>query len=568
MKIQWMSNEKAISYIVMYRMYKINAILEQNTLSYRRKSVREKREKIKSHHGRKVIHIFWTPFSSAEIFEEYVRCCVPSLWCFRYISWKPLKCTTVHIIFSLDDTISTSKAHVTPHENKKESPGGGFSLWFRRAGQHVGRSSLRLSCNFLRIFFFSCSPFSVDLLKHSHTIALFVALLLKEHEVNKEDSPEEGGLHPDIKVAGEGDAKVVCVSECLLCQATPLLAYLAYLHVPISWQNLELHIPTDAVGTTGSLYAQDYIIRGIAHCELRLNDAPLLLDWSNDSAWWRWHLKALKAAREATGSAGKGAVEVDHFILWVVKDLHVKGTQGTTAVPGAAVCVLSSKVNLLAHWVLHLVLIGRLKPSESFQKFHLLFDQHLVKLSEVFKAWRTVGHHRGWHPPSSPPRGRLTRWWVLSWLGVLSWWGVLSRGWVLSRRWVLPWWGILSWWGVLSWWRVLSMWRVLLVGRRVLAGLGVWRSIPVTDHWVEADLLWFAHGVQYFLVLSPNTLPCLTSRCGCVFRVSLSRLVHTLWCIKYIYQITRNLTPSTLHASILTGCRGWWQRAVLPTQNL
>lgn len=62
--------------------------------------------------------------------------------------------------------------------------------------------------------------------------------------------------------------------------------------------HLELHIPTDAVGTTGSLYAQDYIIRGIAHCELRLNDAPLLLDWSNDSAWWRWHLKALWEGRE------------------------------------------------------------------------------------------------------------------------------------------------------------------------------------------------------------------------------------------------------------------------------
>lgn len=67
-------------------------------------------------------------------------------------------------------------------------------------------------------------------------IAYYNPKVLNTH--NKEDGTKEGGLHLDVKVNGEGDAKVVSISECLLCQATPLLANLAYLHIPISWQNL------------------------------------------------------------------------------------------------------------------------------------------------------------------------------------------------------------------------------------------------------------------------------------------------------------------------------------------
>lgn len=56
---------------------------------------------------------------------------------------------------------------------------------------------------------------------------------------------------------------------------------------PNLFPHLELYITTDAVGTKGPFYTQDYIIRSIAHCELGLQDTPLLLDRANDSAWWR-----------------------------------------------------------------------------------------------------------------------------------------------------------------------------------------------------------------------------------------------------------------------------------------
>lgn len=49
-------------------------------------------------------------------------------------------------------------------------------------------------------------------------------------------------------------------------------------HGPILSPYLEFDITTDAVGTNGPFNAQNHIIRGIAHSELGLEDAPFLLN--------------------------------------------------------------------------------------------------------------------------------------------------------------------------------------------------------------------------------------------------------------------------------------------------
>ena len=47
-------------------------------------------------------------------------------------------------------------------------------------------------------------------------------------------------------------------------------------------------------------------------------------------------------------------------------------------------------VNRLAQSVLDHILVLRFKPDKSFQQLHLLLDDQVVDLGQVFKAWGTV----------------------------------------------------------------------------------------------------------------------------------------------------------------------------------
>ena len=63
----------------------------------------------------------------------------------------------------------------------------------------------------------------------------------------------------------------------------------------------------------------------------------------------------LEAAWEAASLTSERSVQVDDFIASHVCDVHVKGSHGSTALSGAAVCVLLGIVNLLTKTVEHLV---------------------------------------------------------------------------------------------------------------------------------------------------------------------------------------------------------------------
>ena len=80
---------------------------------------------------------------------------------------------------------------------------------------------------------------------------------------------------------------------------------------------------------------------------------------------YKQSLLYLQTAGETARSAGQGTIEVNDFVLGVVHDLHVKGSQRATALPGAAVGVFGGKINLLPHGVLHFVFVSRLEASES-----------------------------------------------------------------------------------------------------------------------------------------------------------------------------------------------------------
>lgn len=60
----------------------------------------------------------------------------------------------------------------------------------------------------------------------------------------------------------------------------------------------------------------------------------------------------LKTARAAAGSAGQRAGQMDHLLLVVVEEAHLKASYGAATLSGAAVRVLPRHHELLAHRVL------------------------------------------------------------------------------------------------------------------------------------------------------------------------------------------------------------------------
>ena len=78
--------------------------------------------------------------------------------------------------------------------------------------------------------------------------------------------------------------------------------------------------------------------------------------------------------------------DVDNLSADVVHDVHLEGSAGAAAIPGAAVIVLTGEENVLAQRVEHPVLVGRLPASEYLQHLNLLLDQEVIHHSHVLQA--------------------------------------------------------------------------------------------------------------------------------------------------------------------------------------
>ena len=63
--------------------------------------------------------------------------------------------------------------------------------------------------------------------------------------------------------------------------------------------------------------------------------------------------------------------DVDDLSADVVDDVHLEGSAGAAAIPGAAVIVLAGEEHVLAQRVEHPVLVGRLPASEHLQHLNL-----------------------------------------------------------------------------------------------------------------------------------------------------------------------------------------------------
>jgi hypothetical protein len=120
---------------------------------------------------------------------------------------------------------------------------------------------------------------------------------------------------------------------------------------------LKLNISAKAVCETRSLYSESYFSVLVLDDKCRVAERPLLLDGSDRGAGWSLHVDGLEAAGKAARLASEGSVEVNHLLVVVVLDDHAKGAHGTAAVAGATVGVFFGVVDLLAHGVLHLVLV-------------------------------------------------------------------------------------------------------------------------------------------------------------------------------------------------------------------
>lgn len=72
----------------------------------------------------------------------------------------------------------------------------------------------------------------------------------------------------------------------------------------------------------------------------------------------------MQTAGTPAGDAAERPYETDNLPVHVVLNLHVEAAQGTAAVPGAAVILLFSFVDLLAQTVLYLVLVVSLEADD------------------------------------------------------------------------------------------------------------------------------------------------------------------------------------------------------------
>ena len=220
-------------------------------------------------------------------------------------------------------------------------------------------------------------------------IVLFV--LLVEHEVDEKRGRQHGGLAVHVQVHGESDAEVVRIGQRLLDQARPLLANLPHLGA-VQGVDPEHDVPAAAELAARRNDAQLLRARAVAHGEFGLHHRAYLLDPADGGAFRRLHFQLLLAAAAPAAAAAQRTREPKDLLLLVVGDAHVERSRSAAALAIAAAGFLRGQVDLLAHGILHRILVGCLPSGERLQQLDFLLDEQLVDLGEVLqarsRAWR------------------------------------------------------------------------------------------------------------------------------------------------------------------------------------
>ena len=71
--------------------------------------------------------------------------------------------------------------------------------------------------------------------------------------------------------------------------------------------------------------------------------------------------------------------DVDDLSADVVDDVHLEGSAGAAAIPGAAVIVLAGEEHVLAQRVEHPVLVGRLPISKDLKQLNLPLVKYYIE---------------------------------------------------------------------------------------------------------------------------------------------------------------------------------------------
>ena len=122
---------------------------------------------------------------------------------------------------------------------------------------------------------------------HARRIFLLVVFLLEKHEVNEEDSSQEGSLDFDVQVDGEGQAEVVRISEGFLDEAGPLLGDHAHLTAAVRTEDFELDVGAEAAPSAdGAFDFQDAVATVIPYRVAGVEHRPVLLQGPYGGPRW------------------------------------------------------------------------------------------------------------------------------------------------------------------------------------------------------------------------------------------------------------------------------------------
>lgn len=196
-----------------------------------------------------------------------------------------------------------------------------------------------------------------------HTLKTLILFSFKVHEINQESCSYQEGLGAHFQIHWEGYAKVVCISESLSTEPSPLLRYQANLGRVITSEYLKVYVIAAAYGTCRTLDLEDNIIRGVPNSKLARKwgtHTPLLMNAAQNSSWRAGYLYALKAAGATAAVAGEGARQVQHLLFLVIHEGHLETPQRTATLASKAVRVFLGEQELLTQTVLQHVFIVHL----------------------------------------------------------------------------------------------------------------------------------------------------------------------------------------------------------------
>lgn len=144
------------------------------------------------------------------------------------------------------------------------------------------------------------------------------------------------------------------------------------------WQrtDLEIGIAEALAGAEGTLDAQDDVAERVPDIELGPQECADLLHGSNHLSRRRRHLHGVHAAGEAAQYfASEWPAQMQHLVLEIVQDLHLKWTGSTQQISGATVALLVGIVHVLSQRVLHLEAVLRLEAGQQLEFLDLLGHQ-------------------------------------------------------------------------------------------------------------------------------------------------------------------------------------------------